>query len=68
MDIPIIPLERFVEMGFASFSDLERSGHVKQKVNKGKNEFGFTEYELTDTQGNIWDYIPEDGIYELRAK
>lgn len=60
-------LEQLTEQGFASAAELKLAG-TKEIKDLGRNEWGFREFLLIDTNGRKWDYIPEDQLYELRAQ
>ncbi len=59
-------LNDLTQQAFASYNELNSIEAIKKKFDLGKNEFGFRERVIIDSNNNQWDYIPEDGIYELR--
>jgi hypothetical protein len=56
-------LEELLEIKIAEY--LELKPFVKASINKGVNSFGFNERTLILVDNSNWDYIPEDGLYEL---
>lgn len=44
---------------------LQRIG-IRQVINHGTNDLGLTDRTVYCVDGSIWDYIPEDGLYEKR--
>jgi hypothetical protein len=56
-------LEELLKMKVAEY--LELKPFIKVSINKGINSFGFNERVLILVDNSNWDYIPEDGLYEL---
>jgi hypothetical protein len=49
-------------IGYATSTELKP--FTKNTCSMGKNEWGFEERYIVDTYGGVWDWIPEDRIYE----
>ncbi len=58
-------LEQLTEQGFASLSELDSANGIAERKDLGINEFGLRERQIIDTNGKLWELIPEDGLYEL---
>lgn len=57
--------ESLADRGYADYKELEEFG-IKRSIDMGENAFGFREKIIETIDGTQWDYIPEDGIYEVR--
>ena len=63
--LTIAQKQSLITQGYATYHQLKAYG-IKKKYDLGRNDWGFREYLIVDEDNNQWDYIPEDGIYELR--
>ena len=50
---------------YKDYSELKELG-IDKVVEGGINDFGFRERMVVCEDGSVWDYIPEDRIYEKR--
>lgn len=50
---------------YASYSELKAKG-IKHYWDRGINEWGFRERIIELNNGDQYDWIPEDQIYEIR--
>lgn len=50
---------------YAELSELERIG-IRKVINHGINDWGFSERTIYCDDDSVWDYIPEDRMYEKR--
>lgn len=49
----------------ADYFELEQLG-IRKVIHKGRNEYGLKEKEIIMNDGSVWDYIPEDNLYEKK--
>ena len=52
------------EIEYAEHHELVARG-IRQVVNKGVNAFGLVERTIILHDGSVWEYIPEDNIYQF---
>jgi hypothetical protein len=57
--------ETIASRGVAEYSELKQIG-ITKLINRGRNEFGLIQLVVETADGNQWDYIPEDNLYEIR--
>lgn len=59
-------LDELIKQEFAEFSELKP--FINAIIKKGTNDFGFPMRTVITNDGSNWEYIHEDGIYELSNK
>lgn len=59
-------IEDLKAQGMAEFNDIKP--FIKFTINHGMNSFGLIDKTLVLVNGSLWDYIPEDELYELNSK
>lgn len=59
-------LEQLLETGVASYKELVEANCIQKRYDNGLNDWGLREYVIIDTEGNQWDYQPEEHFYVLR--
>lgn len=53
---------------YKSYAELYESPGVRKIIDGGINDFGFKTRVIIAKDGSVWDYIPEDSLYEKRNK
>ena len=55
-------MEELIKIGYAEYYQLKP--YISEMMYKGKNVWGFEDKSAVCIDGSVWEYIPEDMIYE----